>query len=138
MEAIHATPAQRVGDLVAFVEACLLAFVAAMHFGFEWTLGDARFAFPLLYPAAIVESVLALALLLAVILPGAGPVRAGRVLAAQILVVIGIFAGQVALMRAPSSGTMRNEIIYGVVLVFTLASIALLASPSFRRPPVTH
>ncbi len=138
MEDIHATAAQRVGSLVAFVEACLLAFIASLHFGFELTLGNTTFAFPFLYPAAIVEAVLACALLLAVILPGRGPVRAGRVLAAQILVVVGIFAEQVALMRGSSLVTTRNEFIYGVVLVLALASIALLASPSYRRPPVTR
>ncbi len=135
---VHATAAQRVGVFLSFVEACLLAFGSALHFGLEWTVGGTTFAVPFLYPAAVIEAVLALALLLAVILPGGGPVRAGRVLGAQLLTVIGIFAGQIAVMRAASLATTRSEILYGVVLVLALGSIALLASPSYRRRPVPH
>lgn len=128
-----ATPAQRVGIFLAFVEACLLGVMAALHFGWKWDLGGETFAAPLLFPAAIVEAVLAVALLLGIILPGAGNVRSGRVLAAQILVVIGVFVGQIALLRDVALSTSRSEIVYGSLVALALASIALISSPAFRR-----
>ncbi len=111
----------------------MFAFVAALHFGFVFEVRATTFAAPFLYPAAIVEAVLALGLVLAVLLPGSWSVRAGRTMAAQILVVIGVFAGQVALMRGPMLTTLRNEIFYGAALVLSIGSLALLASPGFRR-----
>jgi hypothetical protein len=119
--------------VLAFVEACLFTFVGALHFGFELDLGGTTYTAPLWYPAAIVEALLALALLLSLILPGARGIRAGRVMLAQIMVVIGVFAGQVALVRGGELMNDRIEIFYGVALVLALASIALLASPIRRR-----
>ncbi len=138
MDPDRGTPAQRVGAFLAFVEGCLLGFVAALHFGWTAHLGRATFGAPFLYPAGIVEAVLALGLILGVVLPGAGTVRAGRVLAAQILVVIGLFATQVAFMRGAALMTGRNEIFYGVVLALALSSIVLVASPAYRSRPVAR
>jgi hypothetical protein len=131
--AVHSTAAQRVGILFAFVEACAFGFVAALHLGLKVTVAGASFSAPFLYAAAIVEGLLALALLFAVILPGDSGVRAGRVLAAQILAVIGIFVNQIALLRGALLGLAREEIFYGVALALALASLALVASPVVRR-----
>jgi ABC-type Co2+ transport system permease subunit len=133
MSSQPATTAQRIGMFLSVVEACMFGFVAALHAGFRLTVRGTTFSAPFLYPAAIVEALLALALLVSVVLPGPGAVRAGRVLAMQILAVIGVFVGQVALARGAALTTARNEMFYGVVLVLALASIALIASPSMRR-----
>lgn len=123
---------QRLGILLSATEALLLAFVAALHFGFHATIRGTTFAAPFLYPAAILEALLALGLLLAILIPGTPILRAGRVMAAQILTIIGIFVGQIAILRGASLTTWRNEIFYGVALVLSLGSVALLAAPSFR------
>jgi hypothetical protein len=129
----HATSAQRTGILLSVVEAFLFAFAASLHYGFEFHVAGVTFATPFLYSAAIIEAVLALGLLVAVLVPGTSSGRAGRVIAAQILAVIGVFVTQVALMRAPMLAISRNEIFYGVALVFAVGSLVLLASPGFRR-----
>jgi hypothetical protein len=134
----HATGAQRIGILFAFLEACAFGFVAALHLGADVTIGGAHFAAPFLYAAAIVEGLLGLALLLAVALPGDGGVRAGRVLAAQILAVIGIFVNQIAMLRGALMGLAREEIFYGIALVLALASIGLIAAPAMRRNTVVR
>ena len=134
----QATAPQRVGMFLTFVEACLFGLVAALHFGFKLHVRETTYAAPLLYPAAIIEALIALALFLSLILPGGGPARAGRVLAAQLLAVVGIFAGQIALLRGVALTTARSEIFYAVVLVLALASIALVASPTMRSRPVAH
>ena len=134
----YATAAPRIGMFLAVVEACVLGFLAALHFGFAWTLGGAVFAAPFLYPAAVVEAVLAAALLLAITLPGASGVRAGRVLATQILVLIGLFASQVALLRGVALASRREEIVYGVVVVLALGSIVALASPMVNHRTRAH
>ena len=128
----RATPAQGVGIFLGFVEACLFGLTAALHFGFKLAVAGRTLSAPFLYPAGIVEAVLALALLISVLLPGAGAVRAGRVLGAQILAVIGLFASQVALLHGLPLTTGPSELAYAVALVLALASIALLASPAFR------
>ncbi len=132
MERLRATSAQRVGMALAFVEAVLFGFAAALHFGLAPQIAGVKLAAPFLYPAGIVEGILALALLLALVIPGDGGVRAGRVLAAQILVVIGVFVGQVALLRGSMLAT-RELVTYGAALVLALASLALIASPATRR-----
>jgi hypothetical protein len=132
MKRERAIAAQRVGVFLAVVEACLLAAVAALHFGLELQIGDTRLEAPFLYPAGLMEAFLALALFVSVLLPGAGGVRAGRVLAAQILSLIGIFVGQIALMRGATLATARDELLYAVVLVLAVASIILVASPGYR------
>jgi hypothetical protein len=126
----RATAAQRAGMLLAFVEACGFGFVAWLHFGFAVELRGTRFAAPFSYPAAIVETVLALVLLIALVVPGGGSARAGRVLIAQILVVICVFAGQVV---GVSLATRHGELFYIAALVLALASIALVALPATRR-----
>jgi hypothetical protein len=133
----HSTTAQRIGIFLAIVEACVLGVLAALHAGFEWTIGGARFAAPFLYPAAIVEAVLAVVLVVSIVLPGA-TVRAGRVLAAQILVLIGVFASQVALLRGVALSTARGEIVYGVVVGLALTSIVSLASPMMHQRMRAH
>ncbi len=136
---VRATTAQVIGMLFAFVEACAYGFVCALHLGLKVTVAGFTFAAPFLYAAAIVEGLLAIALLCAVVLPGDGGVRAGRVLAAQILAVIGTFVTQIALMRGALLGLAREELFYGVALVLALASIALIASPAVsRRARVEH
>ncbi len=129
----RATNVQRIGVFVAFVEACLFGFVAALHFGLEWHVGGMTFAAPFLYPAGIMEAVVGLMLLVAVASPGSGAIRTGRVLAAQILAVIGVFVGQIALMRGAELSTPRREIFDGVALVLALTSIVLISSPLYRR-----
>ncbi len=133
MDHERATGAQRVGFVLALVEAILLGGLAAMHFGADWTIAGNRYAAPFLFPAGIIEGLLAIAVLLAVAIPGDGGVRAGRVLAAEILTIIGVFVGQVALTRASGLIDLRGEIYYGLVLVLALASIALVSSPAYRR-----
>ena len=134
----HARASQRVGMFLTFVEACLFALVAALHLGFQLHVRESTYAAPFLYPAAIIEALIALALFLSLLLPGGDASRAGRVLAAQILAVIGIFAGQIALLRGVALTTARSEIFYGVVLVLALASIVLVAAPTMRSRPVAH
>ena len=134
----HATSAQRLGMFLAVIEAACFALLAAMHFGVDLSRGGVELKLPLLIPAGIVEAILALALLIAVLVPGGGPARAGRVLAAQILSLICVFVGQIALMRAAALSTTLNMILYAVVLVLALASIALIASPALRRRAITH
>src|SRR5262249_10804260 len=118
--------------------AVCFALLAAMHFGADLSRGGGELKLPVIYPAAIVEAILALALLIAVLVPGGGPARAGRVLAAQILTLICVFVGQIALMRAAALSTTRSMVLYAIVLVLALASIALIASPALRRRAVTH
>src|SRR5262245_2970817 len=132
MDVERATGAQRVGIFLAFVEGCLFAFLSAAHFGFVWRFGEFSYALPFQYPAAIVDGVLALALVIAVLLPGGGNVRAGRVLAAQMLSVIGVFIIEVALLRGLGLTSLQHEIPHGVALVLALASIALVASPAYH------
>ena len=125
----RATGAQRVGFVLALIEAILLGLMAAMHFG----ANVAGYTTPFLYPAGIVEGMLALGLVVAIAIPGDGGVRGGRVLAAQILSVIGVFVIQVALAQAPALSDLRSELWYGGILTLSLASIAFVASPAFRR-----
>jgi hypothetical protein len=132
MERMPATRAQRIGMTVAFVEACLFALVSALHFGVVLRIAAVTLEAQFLYPAGIVEGFLALALFAAILLPGEGAVRAGRVLAAQILVVIGIFVAQIALVRGSLLG-IREEVFYAIALLLALASITLIASPVTRR-----
>jgi hypothetical protein len=134
----QASTGPRLGFLLSFVEAIGFGVVAALHFGAVFDIGDAHFEAPFLYPAGIVEGLLALALVIAVILPGDANVRGGRVLGAQILTVIGMFVVQVALMRGAVLGSLRNEIVYGVALILSLASIALIAAPAVYRHTVVH
>lgn len=129
----RATGAQRIGILLTFVEACLFGFLAALHFGAKIHIGVARFEAPSLAGVGVVEAVLAFVLLISVVLPGPGPVRAGRVLGAQVVAILGMFVVQVALMRGAALVSWGNEITYGVALVLALASLALIASPAMRR-----
>jgi hypothetical protein len=129
----RASTPQRLGFFLSGLEALLFLFVAAMHAGFEARLGGMTFGAQFLYPAAIVEVILALALLLALVLPGQGSTRVGRLIAAQMLAVIGVLVGQVALMRGASLTTWRNEVFYAVAFVLSLGSLALLATPTVRR-----
>ncbi len=135
---MHATAGQRVGIALAFFEACAFGIVAALHLGWSPTLAGVAFSAPFLYAAAIVEGILGLALLLAVLLPGDGAVRAGRVLAAQILAIIGIFVTQLALLRGALLGLAREEVFHAIALVLALASLALVASPVTRTARMTH
>lgn len=129
MTTSHASLAERSGIFVAIVEAILFAFVAALHLGVVMRFGGATYALPLLYPVGIIEGLLALALLVSVLLPGAGSVRAGRVLAAQVLVLVGVIAVQIALMYGPGLAPARTEIFYGIAFILAVTSIALLAAP---------
>ena len=106
----RASAAQRVGMFLAFVEACLFVFVAALHFGFVVHAGGATFAAAFLCPAGILEALLAVALILSLAIPGGGPASAARVMSAQILVVLGVFVGQIALLRGTVLATARSEI----------------------------
>lgn len=126
----------RAGVVFAFLEACVLGVACALHLGAEITVAGVTWSAPFLYAAAIVEGMLALALLLAVILPGDLVVRRGRVLAAQILVVIGIFVTQIALLRGALLGLAREELFHAIALVLALVSLALISSPMSRR--ITH
>jgi hypothetical protein len=129
-----ATGAQRVGIFLALVEACVFGFAAALHFGIVVNLGGTTYEAPLMYPAGIVEAIVALSLLLAVVLPGAGGVRIGRVLAAQFLAVIAVFVVQVVLLR--TIGSLRDAIVTGAALVLALLSLVLVAAPAYRRRPL--
>lgn len=131
-----AEPAQRIGMVLSLLEGLLFGLAAALHFGLALHLGGTTLAAPFLYPAGIVEGVLALALLISVILPGPGTVRAGRVLGAQVLAILGMFIVQVAFLRGPELMSWRNELLYGVALVLSLATLALIASPATRRRSV--
>src|SRR5262249_16262277 len=123
---------------LAVIEAACFGVLAAMHFGVDLSRAGIELKLPPLLPAGIVEAILALALLIAVLMPGDGPARAGRVLAAQIRWLIWVFVGQIALMRAAPLSTTLAMILYAIVLVLALASIALIASPALRRRAVTH
>jgi hypothetical protein len=117
---------------LAILEACLFAFVACLHFAFVWRTADTAYAAPVLYPAAIVEALLAFALFASVVWPGRGSIRAGHVLGAQLLCLLAIVVGRIALMRAPELASSRDDLVAGAVLILALASTAALASPAFR------
>jgi hypothetical protein len=134
----HATGAQRVGIFLAFVEAGVFGFVAALHFGLTAQLGGRTIETPLLFPAGVVEAIIAVSLLLAIALPGAGGVRVGRVVAAQILAVLAVFVSQVVLLRGIPTTWTRDAIVYGGALVLALLSLALLAAPAYRRRPLAR
>lgn len=129
MKSERASLLERVGIFLAAVEACLLGFVAALHFGFEWRVAGTTYAAPYLYPAAIIEAVLALVLFISVVAPGTGRARAGRVLAAQVLVFVGIVAGELGIMRGAALTTAGTQIFYAVILVLAAASAVLVSSP---------
>jgi hypothetical protein len=138
MQREHATASQRIGIFLAFIEALVLGLLAVLHFGVEFDLGNYTFATAFLYPAGIVEGIVALALLLAVVLPANGTVRSGRVLGAQILTVIGLFVVQVGLMRAPQLFDLRMALVYASALVLALASMALIAAPAMSHRSVAR
>ena len=129
----HATGAQRVGIVLSFLEACLFGIVAALHFGVAIPVGDETLTAPPLLAAAVMEAVIALALLLSVIVPGDGAVRAGRVMVSQILALIALFALHVGLLRGIAVASARIELVYAVAFALSLASIVLIASPAMRR-----
>jgi hypothetical protein len=109
-----------------------------LHFGFELSLGGTTYSARFLYPAAFLEAGIALALLLSVLLPGSGQVRAGRVIAAQVMSVLAMFAIQIGMMRGPEFATARNEIFYGVAFVLSVVSLVLAGSPAYRRRRFAH
>jgi len=134
----RATGLQRAGIALAVVEAAMFAVASAAHFGVVVRVGATTYGSGFFYPAAIVEAALALVLAFALVLPGGGAARAGRVLAAQILVVIGLFVGQIALMRAVSLATAGGELYVVIAFALALASIALVASPAIRGYSSSH
>lgn len=134
----RATPAQRVGIYLAFVEGLLFAFFSAMHFGIQFRLGATTFSAPFLYPAAITEAGLALALLLSVLIPGSGQARAGRVIAAQVMCLLGMIAIQVGMMRGVPLATAATEIFYAVAFVLSIACLILVGSPAYRQRRTAH
>lgn len=129
----HATGGQRFGILVALIEAVGLGIIAVMHFGYGMTIEGTRYEVPLSFAAGIVDGLLALAVLLAIVVPGGGGVRAGRVLAVQLLVVLGVFVNQAVLVPGVTSAVYE-----GAVLVLALASLALIAAPAYRRTVEHH
>jgi hypothetical protein len=132
----HGTPAQRIGSVLTFLEACLLGLLSALHFGVRLRIRGVELSSPFLYPAGIIEGLLAIALLLAVVLPADGSVRAGRVMGAQILTILALFIIQVAFVRGGLMLDLHSLIPQGSALVLSLASVALVAAPIGRRPPV--
>ncbi len=129
----RATQAERAGIYVALVEGALFAVLSAMHFGARFRLGESTFSAPFFYPAAFTEAAIALALLLAVLMPGPGQARASRVLVAQMMALLGMFAIQVGMMRGPALTGARNEIFYAVLFGLSIMSIMLVGSSAFRR-----
>jgi hypothetical protein len=132
----HATPAQRIGSILTFLEAGLFGVLCALHLGARLHIGRFELSSAFVYPAAVVEGLLAIALFLAVALPADGSVRAGRVMGAQILAVLALFVLQVALLHSGPTLEVASLIPQGSALVLSLASIALVAAPIGRRPPV--
>jgi hypothetical protein len=124
---------QRFGELVALIEAVLFGLGAILHAGVELQIGGMPLAEPMILPAVVIEGVIALGLLLAVLLPGRGAVRAGRVLAAQVLAVIGVLVGQVALAYGLGSRTLSNDLMHVAMLALSFASMFMVAWP---RAPV--
>jgi hypothetical protein len=132
----RATSAQRVGIFLALVEGVMFAFMSAMHLGVQFRLGAATFSAPFIYPAGITEAAISLALLLGVLMPGPG--RSGRVLAAQLAALFLMLAIQVAMMFSASLFSARNEILYVIAFVLSIASLVLVGSPMYRRRRFAH
>ena len=128
-----ATPLQRLGELVALIEAVLFGLDAILHTGIELRMGSFTLSEPVILSAVLLESAVALGLLLAVILPGRGPLRAARVLAAQALAVASVLAVHVALAYDLVPRTRSNELLHAMLLALSFASMFLIAWP---RTPV--
>lgn len=116
----------------------MLGFVAALHLGARPRLDGARFGAPPFYPAGILEAALAVILLISIVVPGRAGIRAGRVLIAQLLVIVGVLVGWVARMRAPMLATARDALVDGVLLALALASSALIAAAANRGGSAVH
>lgn len=116
----------------------MFAIMCVLHFGFELRLGGTTYSARFLYPAAFTEAGIALALLLSVLLPGSGQARAGRVIAAQVLSLLAMFAIQVGMMRGPELTSWRDQLFYGVAFVLSIASLVLAGSPMYRRRRFAH
>jgi hypothetical protein len=79
--------------------------------------------------AAILESVIALGLLLALVMPGRGPLRARRVIGAQVLALIGVLVGQVALAYGIGPRTRGGDLMYVAMIAIAFGSMLAIAWP---------
>jgi hypothetical protein len=131
----HATAAQRVGMLFAALQMCAFALAAAAHTGYRLTLGNVTIDEPTILPAAIVEGAIAIAIALALVLPGRGVVRAGRVLGAEVLAVIGVLVGQVALAFGYALRTRTNDLFHVAMLVVSILTMLLITRAAVRPAP---
>jgi hypothetical protein len=127
-----ATPLQRLGELAAFVEALLFGLAAALHLGIEVQIGSLALSQPVNVLAAIFEGVIALGLVLAVLMPGRGALRAGRVIGAQVLAVIGVLVSQIALAYGVGPRTRGGDLMHVVMLAIAFASMLAISWP--RNP----
>jgi hypothetical protein len=111
------------------LEAGLFGLDAMLHTGVEIGIGSITLSEPVFLPAVVVEGAIAIGLLLAVVLPGRGGLRAGRVLAAQAFAVVGVLAGQLAGAYDVGPDTRSNALLYVLLLALSFASMFLIAWP---------
>jgi len=121
---MRATTTQRIGIALTALEGLLIGWLAMQHFSFRSPM----------FPAGIVETIVAIALLAGVALPSA----AVRVMSAQILTVITLLAMQVVLLHAPVLAGPRDEVLYAVALILSFASITLIAWSSRAQHAMRH
>lgn len=123
----HATGPQRLGMVLAFLQACAFALATAVHLNIPIHLGDRTIDDTINLSAAIIEGLLALSLVVAVVLPASGPIRAGRVMAAEVLAVIGVLASQVALAFGLALRTRTLDLFHVAMLAVSIAAMLLVA-----------
>jgi hypothetical protein len=124
-----ASPLQRLGELLALVEFALFGLAAYLHAGGSVTLLHTTLDEPVLVPAALIEGAIAIGLLVSVLMPGRGVVRVRRVVFAQLIAVVGVLGGQVALAYGLASRTRSNDLMQVVMLAMSIVSLLMLAWP---------
>ena len=111
--------------VLMFVDAAVFIFGALLHSGVE--IG--AFYEPQITPAAIVESVCALALIWgdAMVLRGS-PAAARAALIGNLVAIAGVAIGMAALALGAGPRTASNDIYHVIMLVLATAALAILAA----------
>jgi hypothetical protein len=131
------TSLQRLGEFIALVQSVLFAFLGLLHFGVDLTFAGLTLDEPPRILMAVVECALALGLLLSVVLPGRGALRAGRVIAAQAIAVMMALIGQIVFVDDLGPRTRTNDLFYAAMLALSFASMLLIAWHRVPRARMT-
>jgi hypothetical protein len=113
-----------------FLNAALFVFGAAQHAG----VSIGPFHEPRIIPAAIVETLCALALIWggAAVLRGSG--KAWRAaLIGNLVAITGVIIGMVALAHGRAPRTASNDLYHRIMLILAAASLVILFIPAGRR-----